>query len=77
MKQEARLGTRMHGLYRMPGNPFEAVDVDGRPRLPMTIDDDAPSNGTPPGPFVDIDPDTGRSLMSNVLLAEALHWTIE
>jgi hypothetical protein len=43
----------------------------------MTIDDDAPSNGTPPGPFVDIDPDTGRSLMSNVLLAKALHWTIE
>ena len=30
-----------------------------------------------PGPFVDIDPGSGRSLMSDVLLAEALHWTIE
>ncbi len=29
-----------------------------------------------PGPFENTYPNTGRSLMSNVLLAEALHWTI-
>lgn len=77
MKQKARLGTRMHGLYRNPNNPFEAWDEEGRPCLPMTIDDDSPSNGIAPGPLVDIDFETGRSLKPDVLLAEALHWTIE
>ena len=76
MKKKTRLVTRTHGLYRNPNNPFEAWDSEGRPCLPATIDD-VPSNGIPPGPLVDIDSETGRSLKSDVLLAEALHWTIE
>ena len=77
MRKKTRPGTRMHGLYRNPNNPFEAWDEEGRPCLPATIDDDAPSPGIPPGPLVDIDFETGRSSKSDVLLAEALHWTIE
>ena len=78
MKQKTRLVTRTHGLYRNPNNPFEAWDSEGRPCLPMTIDDDSPSPpGNPPGALVDIDFETGRSSKPDVLLAEALHWTIE
>ncbi len=67
----------MQGLYRNPNNPFEAWDSEGRTCLPDTIDD-SPSPGIPPpGKLVDIDLETGRSSKSDVLLAEALHWTIE
>ena len=78
MKQKSLLVTRTHGLYRNPNNPFEAWDSEGRPCLPMTIDDDSPSPpGIPPGSLVDIDFETGRTSKPNVLLAEALHWRIE
>ena len=77
MKKKSQLGTRMQGLYRNPNNPFEAWDSEGRPSLPDTIDD-SPSPGiSPPGALVDIDFETGRSSQSDLLLAEALHWTIE
>ena len=33
--------------------------------------------GIPTASLVDIDLETGRSLKPDVLLAEALHWTIE
>ena len=72
MKQKSQLRTRMRGLYRNPNNPFEAFDEDGRPCLPLTIDDDAPSNGITPGPFGNTNPNTGRSLISS--LAEELNW---
>ena len=76
MKKKDQLGTRIQGdLYRNPNNPFEAWDENG-PCLPITIDD-SPSPGIAPGPLVDIDFETGRSLKPDVLLAEALHWTIE
>ncbi len=78
MKKNSHRDTRIQGdLYRNPNNPFEAWDSEGRPCLPMTIDDDSPSPGIPPpGALVDIDLETGRS-KSDLLLAEALHWTIE
>ena len=76
MKKKTRLVTRMHGLYRNPNNPFEAWDEDGRPCLPMTIDDDSPSPpGIPPGSLVDIDLETGRSRILS--LAEELNWKVE
>ncbi len=77
MKKNSQLDTRIQGdLYRNPNNPFEAWDEDG-PCLPITIDD-SPSPGiSPPGKLVDIDLETGRSSKSDVLLAAALHWTIE
>ncbi len=77
MKKNSLLDTRIQGdLYRNPNNPFEAWDENG-PCLPITIDD-SPSPGIPPpGALVDIDFETGRSSKSDVLLAEALHWTIE
>ncbi len=77
MKKKSQLGTRIRGdLYRNPNNPFEAWDENG-PCLPLTIDD-SPSPGIqPPGALVDIGLETGRSSKSDVLLAEALHWTIE
>ena len=78
MKQKSLLVTRTHGLYRNPNNPFEAWDSEGRPCLPDTINDDSPPPpGILPGALVDIDLETGRSSKSDVLLAEALHWTIE
>ncbi len=74
MKQKSLLVTRTHGLYRNPNNPFEAWDSEGRPCLPDTIDD-SPSPGiSPPGALVDIDFETGRSLISS--LAEQLNWKI-
>ena len=54
-------------------------DETGLPILPMTLPPDGspPSPGIPPpGALVDIDLETGRSSKSDVLLAEALHWTI-
>ena len=78
MKEKSQLAMRTHGLYRNPNNLFEAWDEEGRPCLPATIDDDSPSPpGNPPGSLVDIELETGRSSKSDVLLAEALHWTIE
>ena len=62
MKQKSQLGTRMHGLYRNPINPFEAFDEDGLPCLRMTIDDDSPSRGTTPGPFGIFNPDGSRAV---------------
>ncbi len=72
MKTKTRLGTRTQGdLYPNPNNPFEAWDENG-PCLPITIDD-SPSPGIPPpGALVDIDLETGRSLISS--LAEELNW---
>ena len=48
MKKKSQLSTRTHALYRDPNNPFAAWDEEGRPCLPMTIDDDSPSPGIPP-----------------------------
>ena len=62
MKKKAQLSTRMHGLYRNPNNPFEAWDEEGRPCLPMTIDDDSPSHGVTPGPFGIFNPDGSRAV---------------
>ncbi len=62
MKQKSLLVTRTHGLYRNPNNPFEAWDSEGRPCLPMTIDDDSPSTGTQPGPFGIFNPDGSRAV---------------
>ena len=50
------------GLYRDPNNPFVAWDEEGRPCLPMTIDDDSPSKGTPGGPFGIFNPDGSRAV---------------
>ena len=50
------------GLYRDPNNPFAAWDEEGRPCLPMTIDDDSPSKGTPGGPFGIFNPDGSRAV---------------
>ena len=48
MKKKDQLRSRMQGkLTRDPNNPFAAWDEEGRPCLPMTIDDDSPSKGTP------------------------------
>ena len=77
MKKNSHRDTRIQGdLYRNPNNPFEAWDEDG-PCLPITIDDSPSPPGIPPGKLVDIDFETGRSSKSDLLLAEALHWTIE
>ena len=63
MKQKSQRGTRMQGkLIRDPNNPFAAWDEEGRPCLPMTIDDDSPSKGTPGGPFGIFNPDGGRAV---------------
>ncbi len=62
MKKKTRPGVRMHGLYRNPNNPFELWDDEGRPCLPMTIDDDSPSNGITPGPFGIFNPDGSRAV---------------
>ena len=65
-------------LFSATDNPrrrvyrIEAWDSEGRPCLPDTIDD-SPSPGIPPpGSLVDIDFETGRSLISS--LAEQLNW---
>ena len=55
-------------------------DEEGYPILPMTLPPDGSPPITsmpPPGSLVDIGLETGRSSKSDVLLAEALHWTIE
>ncbi len=45
-----------------PESPFAPVDEEGRPYLPMVIDDDSPSHGTQPGPFGIFSPDGSRSV---------------
>jgi hypothetical protein len=50
------------GLYRDPDNPFAAWDEEGRPFLPMAIDDDSPSKGTSGGPFGIFNPDGTRAV---------------
>ena len=63
MKRKSQLGTRMQGkLIRDPNNPFAAWDEEGRPCLPMTIDDDSPSKGVTPGPFGIFNPDGSRAV---------------
>ena len=63
MKKKDQLRTRMQGkLHRDPNNPFVAWDEEGRPCLPMTIDDDSPSKGTQPGPFGIFNPDGSRAV---------------
>ncbi len=49
-------------------------DEEGYPILPMTLPPDGspPLTSNPPGPLVDIDLETGRSLISS--LAEQLNW---
>ncbi len=65
------VGGKMH---RNPENPFEAFDENGVPVLPLTIDDDAPSHGIRPGGFGNTDPNTGRSLISNLTWVRLLSW---
>ncbi len=63
MRKKTRLGTRMQGkLIRDPNNPFAAWDEEGRPCLPMAIDDDSPSKGTSGGPFGIFNPDGSRAV---------------
>jgi hypothetical protein len=54
-------------------------DETGLPIVPMTLPDDGspPLTSSPPGSLVDIGLEPGRSSKSDLLLAEALHWTIE
>jgi hypothetical protein len=57
MKKKDQLRTRMQGkLYRDPDNPFVAWDEEGRPCLPMTIDDDSPSNRLLKNPCIQAPP---------------------
>jgi hypothetical protein len=63
MKKKFQRGTRMQGkLIRDPNNPFAAWDEEGRPFLPMAIDDNSPSHGTPGGPFGIFNPDGSRAV---------------
>ena len=50
------------GLYRDPDNPFAAWDEEGRPFLPMAMDDDSLSKGTSGGPFGIFNPDGTRAV---------------
>ncbi len=45
-----------------PKNGSAPVDEQGRPYLPMAIDDDAPSHGITPGPFGIFAPDGSRAV---------------
>ena len=49
-------------IPKKPKNSFAPVDEEGRPYLPMTIDDDSPSRGTTPGPFGIFNPDGSRAV---------------
>ncbi len=51
-------------------------DEEGYPVVPMTLPPDGspPLTNNPPGPLVDIDLETGRSLISS--LAEELNWKV-
>jgi hypothetical protein len=63
MRKKTRLGTLMQGkLIRDPNNPFAAWDEEGRPFLPMAIDDDSPSKGTSGGPFGIFNHDGSRAV---------------
>ena len=75
MKKKTRLGTQIQGLYRNPNNPFEAWDEEGRPCVPMTIDDDSPSKGTQPGPFGIFSPDGSRAVPASALMVSHFDWT--